>query len=183
MHEKLNIAVYGGVFDPIHIEHLDVIKELQEKYDRVLVVPTGNPPSKTPKASAAKRFRWVCDAVEDLENVWVTDIEMGSGVSYTINTLLILREIYPMDNLFLVFGTDQYQKFLNGRGWARQSDIKKLATVVAHTRPDDSVSSTAIRRELEIDRVELVKDLVPVPVYESLKEDNVYAILSKVQYP
>ncbi|NCX09883.1 MAG: nicotinic acid mononucleotide adenylyltransferase, partial [Actinobacteria bacterium] len=33
----------GGTFDPIHLGHLHLIKEISNRYEKVLVIPSGKP--------------------------------------------------------------------------------------------------------------------------------------------
>ena len=35
------IVLYGGSFDPLHHAHIEIVKRLSEKFDKVIVVPTG----------------------------------------------------------------------------------------------------------------------------------------------
>ena len=44
----MNIAIFGGTFDPIHAGHLAAARAAQRRFrlDRVLFIPTGNPPHK-----------------------------------------------------------------------------------------------------------------------------------------
>src|SRR5579863_5729967 len=44
----LNIALFGGTFDPIHAGHLRAAQAAARKYrlDQILFVPSGNPPHK-----------------------------------------------------------------------------------------------------------------------------------------
>lgn len=45
----MNIAIFGGTFDPIHAGHLAAAQAAQERFslDRMLFIPTGNPLTKS----------------------------------------------------------------------------------------------------------------------------------------
>ncbi len=65
------IAVYTGVFDPIHRGHLDVIRRGSHVFDR-LVVGVGNNPEKTPYFSIDERVDLIKKVVGHFDNVVVT---------------------------------------------------------------------------------------------------------------
>lgn len=64
------IAVYTGVFDPVHLGHLDVIRRGSRLFDR-LVVGVGNNPEKRSFFSIEERVDLVRRVVSRLPNVEV----------------------------------------------------------------------------------------------------------------
>jgi pantetheine-phosphate adenylyltransferase len=66
----LRSAVYPGVFDPIHLGHLDVIRRGSQLFDR-LIVGVGFNPDKAPFFSLDERVRLVQQTVEPYRNVEV----------------------------------------------------------------------------------------------------------------
>lgn len=89
------LGVLGGTFDPIHFGHLDVARAAQHLLglDRILVVPSETPPHRAaPRASAAHRFAMATLAVQDDDDLIVSDVEMrGEGPAFTAATLERLR--------------------------------------------------------------------------------------------
>ena len=67
---RRHVAVYTGVFDPIHLGHYDLIQRGSRLYDR-LVVGVGINPEKTHFFSVEERVHLVGRAVADLPNVEV----------------------------------------------------------------------------------------------------------------
>jgi pantetheine-phosphate adenylyltransferase len=65
-----NMAVYTGVFDPMHLGHLDVIERGSRLFDR-LVVGVGNNPEKTHFFSVDERVHQVSRVVAAFPNVEV----------------------------------------------------------------------------------------------------------------
>ena len=63
-------AVYTGVFDPVHLGHLDVIRRGSRLFDR-LVVGVGINPEKTPFFSQDERVELIQKLVAPLGNVVV----------------------------------------------------------------------------------------------------------------
>src|SRR5580704_11079905 len=64
------VAVYTGVFDPIHRGHLDVIRRGSNLFDK-LVVAIGNNPEKTPFFTLEERVELTKQVVATWDNVEV----------------------------------------------------------------------------------------------------------------
>ena len=96
---KERIGIMGGTFNPIHTGHIRMALAAKEQagLDRVLVVPTGNPPHKQHIAPAEDRWKMVCAACAQEEALTPSRIELDrEGVIYTVDTLTLLREEYPL---------------------------------------------------------------------------------------
>src|SRR5262245_50537640 len=63
-------AVYPGVFDPVHLGHLDVIERASRIFDQV-IVGVGINPDKSPFFSAEERVRLLEQEVKKYRNVTV----------------------------------------------------------------------------------------------------------------
>lgn len=91
--------VFGGSFDPVHVEHTNILKAAVRELcaDKVIVVPTKNPPhksaSKTPFSDRAEMARIAFSKVP--ANVIVDDIEnRNDGVNYSSDNLPVLEKKY-----------------------------------------------------------------------------------------
>ena len=117
----MNIAIYSGSFDPLHIGHLAIMDYLShdKEVDWVyLVVSPKNPLKETIKAESARdRFDAAVEAVRRYPklHVWVDDIELNlPPPQYTIRTLDTLKLREPDNEFTLIMGADN----LNGiRRW------------------------------------------------------------------
>src|SRR5207237_10641395 len=69
-HMTDSTAVYTGVFDPVHLGHLDIIRRGSRIFDR-LVVGVGNNPEKASFFSVEERVELVQQVVQDIGNVEV----------------------------------------------------------------------------------------------------------------
>lgn len=140
----MKIGIFGGAFNPVHNGHLFLLEQLAQfnQIDKLLIIPTANPPHKTGNnlAAAADRMNMLSLAVENAVSfkngitdiIEISDIEFKlGGKSYTYNTLCELKKKYADDELFLFMGSDQFLAF---KEWYRYSDILKLANVVAIAR-------------------------------------------------
>jgi len=68
--KRNGIAVYTGVFDPVHLGHLDVIERGRSIFDR-LVVGVGINPDKSPFFSTEERVELLRKVVRPFDNVEV----------------------------------------------------------------------------------------------------------------
>lgn len=91
--------VFGGSFDPVHVEHTNILKAAVRELcaDKVIVVPTKNPPhksaSKTPFSDRAEMARIAFSTVS--ADVIVDDIEnRNDGVNYSSDNLPVLEKKY-----------------------------------------------------------------------------------------
>ncbi len=144
------IAIIGGTFDPIHNGHLQVISEVAKIFEKVIVIPTGNPWLKdhTPIATGEQRVAMAQIAVNSLnlgEKVQVSAIEVKRpGASYAIDTVNELNKIYPDCKFTLVLGSDAAR---NLSKWHRSDELQKLVEVLVVRRPGVKSSDFA---EIEI---------------------------------
>ena len=108
----MNIGVLGGTFDPIHIGHLVVAEEARIKigFNKVLFVPTGQPWVKLDRhiTPAAHRVEMVRRGIAGNPHFKLCTLEVErSGPSYTVDTLIALREQLGSEaSLFFILGRD-----------------------------------------------------------------------------
>ena len=182
------IAIVGGTFDPIHLGHLKIITEVAKKFEKVIVIPTGEPWLKATKpiATGEQRVAMVQTAVNSLnlaEQVVVSAIEVKrAGPSYAIDTVTELKKIYPQANFTLVLGSDAAK---NLHKWHRSDELQKLVEVLVVKRasvpPSDfpeiaidapEISSTEIRDKVA--HSQEISDLVIPTISTFIKEHQLY---------
>lgn len=127
------VGVFGGSFNPIHFGHLLLADEVREilDLDRVLFVPAGRPPHKSPRdlASAQHRFQMTAVAVREHPQFEVSDVEIRrAGPSYTVQTLETLQ---GRGDLHLVIGSETFLDLLS---WREPAQIARLARLVVVPR-------------------------------------------------
>lgn len=134
-----NIAVFGGSFNPIHNGHINLINQVKAQidFDEILLIPSKIPPHKSSKAMVSGEHRFeMCKIASKLigENVKVSDIELKQNeVSYSVNTLQRLKELYPNDKLWFIMGSDMLLCFDK---WYQYEKILQLTNVLAAARND-----------------------------------------------
>jgi pantetheine-phosphate adenylyltransferase len=88
-----HVAVYTGVFDPVHLGHLDVIQRGAYLWER-LIVGVGDNPEKTPLFDQAERVALIRSVTVNIPNVEVRPFT-GLAVRFVreVGARLMLRGI------------------------------------------------------------------------------------------
>ncbi|MDO5352916.1 MAG: nicotinate-nucleotide adenylyltransferase [Succinatimonas sp.] len=132
------IGIIGGAFDPIHLGHTRIINEAITKLslDKMLIIPTKNNPWKDKAiASNQQRMKMIEIATKDIPEAFADAIEINlphNEKNYTIDTIRLLKERYPEDELYYIMGMDQASQFDK---WKKAKKISKLVQLVAFLRP------------------------------------------------
>lgn len=121
---------FGGSFDPVHIGHLLVARDVKELlgFEKVVFVPAFQAPLKRPHgANPQDRLAMLRLSIQDLEGFEVSDIEIKrGGVSYTVDTAY---ELYTLngEKPFFLIGADS---FLSLHLWKEPHRLISLARFV-----------------------------------------------------
>ena len=165
-----------------------MIKEISNKFEKVIVIPSGNPwlKEKPPVASAEQRFQMADLAVTAMglsQMVEVLPLETRrAGNSYAIDTVDELKKIYPDTNFTLVLGSDAATKLDK---WHRAKELLKLVKVLVIKRPNAAaseyeeisikaldISSTKVRDSIA--KRENVSNFLPAKVVTFIREYGLY---------
>jgi len=163
----MKLGIYGGTFNPVHYGHLRTAQEVLERLslDRVIFIPAGKTPFDKPELiKASHRYRMVKDAITDNPGFEISDLEIRTrGKSFTVDTIMKLRNTYAGSKLYFILGTDA---FLDLQHWKQPERILGLANMVVILRPGYAftdlssspyLKSISIKKLKELDRGE--KDL------------------------
>ena len=136
----MRIGLFGGSFDPTHIEHVNLVKSAIEtlKLDKLIVLPAHTPPHKQGKTLTSDEIRLeICRlAFEDVGKVEVSSYEIDKGgVSYTFETCNYFRALYPTAKLFWLVGTDMLRNFPS---WKNPKQILENVTLAVCARAEKS---------------------------------------------
>jgi nicotinate-nucleotide adenylyltransferase len=141
----MRLGLLGGSFNPIHRCHLSIAHSARQllQLDRILFIPTGDPPHKPfgALASASHRYRMVELAIQEVPEFGLTDIEIRRlGKSYSVDTVRTIRREYgPNATLFFIIGLDA---FLDLPSWKDPEILLSTCHFVVLSRP--SVSFRAL---------------------------------------
>ena len=137
----MKTGIMGGTFDPIHYGHLLAAEEARINLgiDRLIFVPTGDPPHKHRITPAEDRYAMTLLATAGVLEYSVSRIEIDRKEStHTVDTLRAFVEsgIAPED-LFFITGLDA---MLSITSWFEFEKIPELCTLVTARRPGYPVS-------------------------------------------
>ena len=130
------LAFFGGTFDPPHVGHLIVARDVAEALDleAVFFLPARIPPHKQDETIAPGEIRleMLKAAVQDDEILGVSDLELRRDPpSYSVDTLRDVKERIPTADLHFIVGTDQLAVFDT---WKEPEEVARLAHLVVITR-------------------------------------------------
>ncbi|HSX40613.1 MAG TPA: nicotinate (nicotinamide) nucleotide adenylyltransferase [Candidatus Saccharimonadales bacterium] len=187
----MNIAVLGGSFDPPHIGHYFVLKqilELRPDIDKILLMPVYQHQWKPVQASITDRLNMLACLTN--ERVEISDIEIKrKGISYTKDTVKEIKK-QTKANVYWVVGSDivaEYEK------WDNTDDLFDFTTFLVFPRDpyhipqnlpkgfeiiDDknlittNISSTVIRNRIKVEKA--ISYLVPKEVEAYIQKNGLY---------
>lgn len=187
-------GLYFGSFNPIHNGHLAIANYIVDftAVDEVWFVVSPQNPLKDKEILAPDihRLEMVKRAIPFNEDrMMVCDIEMNMPrPSYTINTLRALEIQYPNKSFYLILGSDSmesikkwkdyedlisnYRILVYPREGCNARELSKIYPIKVVYAPLVDYSSTLIRQKLA--RGEDIKTLVPIYVYEYIKDLGLY---------
>lgn len=198
----MKIGLIGGTFNPIHHGHLILSEYVRENFqlDKVIFIPTGLPPHKSASVVEKPEIRLEMTklAIERNQFFSVSDIETyREGISYTIDTITELKNLYPNDQLYFLIGADSlfelptwkyYDKLIsktniivvNRPGGANNligAKIKEYedqfgGSIIEVKSPLIDISSSDIRNRVKDGKS--IKYLVPNNVEEFILQKNLY---------
>lgn len=188
----MKVGFLLGTFDPIHMGHLYMITSVlnDNLVDEVVVVPTMQNVWKENKAvDFQHRCFMVQLAIEEINNCTLSSIDYRTpDPHYSYQTLQLLKEDYPNEELYLIVGADIADEIKNWKEGRWILDNFKLIVVnrdgIAFKTGVDgyisntfNISSTMIRY--------LVKDgkqiypLVPKAISQYIRRFNLYKNVEK----
>lgn len=105
------IGILGGTFNPIHNTHIEMAKTALKNYDlsEVWMMPAKIPPNKIGRdiTEGYHRYNMLKLALENEDNILPSDFELlRNDISYTSDTLTLLRKKYPDIDFYLIIGGD-----------------------------------------------------------------------------
>ena len=191
----MNIGLFFGSFNPIHVGHLIIANHIAENsdLDQVWFVVTPHNPHKKKSTllDDHHRLQMVNIAVEDYPKLSVSNIEFElPQPSYTVNTLIHIGEKYPQHQFSLIMGEDNLKSFHKWKNYEtildnhhiyvypRVADGKAMNELLSHQKihkidaPIVEISSTFIRKGIAAQKN--ICPLLPQNVWQYLDEMNFY---------
>ncbi|MFD1471084.1 nicotinate-nucleotide adenylyltransferase [Companilactobacillus mishanensis] len=189
---RRHVGILGGTFNPIHLGHLVIAEQVyqQLRLSKVLFLPDKVPPhrgvSKTKPISSDDRIKMIKLAIEDNMHfdLDLTDVNRG-GVSYTYETIKILKQCNPDTEYYFIIGGDMVE---NLPKWAHIDELVQMVHFVGVCRkgyeksskypilwvntPELEISSSMIRNKVRTGKS--IKYLVPDSVADYIQDRGLY---------
>ncbi|MDO4483029.1 MAG: nicotinate-nucleotide adenylyltransferase [Clostridia bacterium] len=135
---KEHIGIMGGTLDPIHEGHIRMARAAAKtvRLDRIIMLPTGNPPHKTNISPAEDRWRMLCAATAKEPMLEPSRMEMDrEGVIYTVDTLREIQQQNPKAELYYMIGSDT---LLDLKNWRNYEQVLTMCRFLVCPRPWDA---------------------------------------------
>ncbi|HEV8273623.1 MAG TPA: nicotinate (nicotinamide) nucleotide adenylyltransferase [Chitinophagaceae bacterium] len=188
----MDIGLYFGSFNPIHIGHLIIANHVlnETAINKIWFVVSPQNPFKESKTLLDEfdRLHLVRLATQEDNRIKCSDIEFTlPKPSYTSNTLIFLGEKYPEHQFALIMGSDSYQNLDKWKNYEtivnnysiyvykREGyDIKKAYTnaPIILNAPIIQISASQIRESIKSGKS--IRYLVPEIVREEIETRKFY---------
>ena len=140
----MNIGLYFGSFNPIHIGHLIIANHVVEhsELDKIWFVISPHNPLKQAHSllNEYDRLHLVELAIKDNPKFRASNIEFQlPKPSYTIDTLTYLKEKFPLEKFTVIMGADSFQ---NIHRWKNYQQLTAHYSFIVYNRPGFKVENT-----------------------------------------
>jgi nicotinate-nucleotide adenylyltransferase len=176
----MNIALFGGTFDPIHRGHLNVARAAARRFKlrEIWFIPADIPPhkQKVPITSYFHRYSMVTLAVADEPDFLPSLLEapdpeahMERHPSYTIDTLRRVKAgLRRGDRLYFLIGIDAFRDIAK---WYKAEELLRECEFIVAARPGYSLEDVASSLPKELKPT--LKELRAVGLDEALRRRGV----------
>lgn len=160
----MEIAIFGGTFDPPHLGHLIMAEEVVNacRLDEVWFMPSPDPPHKTDEviAESGHRIEMVRTAIAGNNRFRLSLIEFErNGTSYSYDTVKQLLSQYPEHRFRFLIGADMVEYLPN---WHKVDDLIRLIPFIGVGRPGFSLKSPYrdFIEEVEVPKIEISSSMI-----------------------
>lgn len=154
----MNIAIFGGSFDPLHIGHIQIVDEALNSLDvdKLFIIPTYLNPFKNKSfAPVNMRLNWLRKIFTCKDKVEILDYEtkQNKAVS-TIETVKYIKQLYKnINKIYLIIGADNLASL---NQWYRYEELLDLVEFVVACRDD----------------INIPEDLIKLPIHAKISSSN-----------
>lgn len=146
----MKIALFGGTFDPIHKGHLRAAEAAARRFhlDRVLFIPSGNPPHKThdhltPFGHRLNMVTLACAGRPRFVPSLVETPHADGRPHFSISTARhVRRSLKARDGLYFLIGIDAFLTLPEWKDYRRLLELADFIVVSRPGYPDSMISDT-----------------------------------------
>ena len=137
----MNICIFPGTFNPIHLGHIKMAEYVLSNYnfEKIIFIPSYLPPHKEIDSRLANhRYNMVKLALDSNPKFEISDIEYKSETkSYSLITVKKIIEQFDIKNrLNFIIGTDAFIKI---ESWYKAEELKGLVHFIVFPRAGDDI--------------------------------------------
>jgi nicotinate-nucleotide adenylyltransferase len=189
----MQIGLFFGSFNPIHIGHLALANYIVENsaLQQIWFVVSPQNPFKDKKSLLNENLRYdlVYETIKNDERFGVSNIEFSMPKpSYTSNTLVAFAEKFPLHQFSIIMGEDNLQSL---HKWKNADFIQNNYSIYVYPRlnvkvenliqnqniihvnaPIIEISSSMIREGIQ--KGKKYNHLIPLPAWEIIEKNGYY---------
>lgn len=148
----MNLAIFGGSFDPPHKGHLEIIQKITKLdfIDLLIVLPTFLSPLKEKSLFSAKiRFKLVESMLTNIPipKVVLSSYEISQNKpNYTIDSIFYFKNIYKPNKIYFVIGADKIDELSK---WHRSKDLQNEVEFIVASRDKINIPKHFINLQID----------------------------------
>lgn len=148
----MNIAIFGGSFDPPHLGHDMIVKEVLKSLNinKLIIIPTFLSPFKSEFGAPPNlRLQWCRSLWENLSpKIIVSDYETSQNRAVaTIESVIYFKNKFNASRIYLIIGADQLK---NLDKWHKFDELRELVSFVVASRDGIMVESNLQKLDINV---------------------------------
>lgn len=148
----MNIAIFGGSFDPPHFGHDEVVKSVLKNLniDKLIIIPTFLNPFKSEFGAPPNlRLQWCRSLWGNLSpKIIVSDYETSQNRAVaSIDSVSYFKNKFNASRIYLIIGADQLNSL---HKWHRYDELKALVSFVIACRDDIKIDENLQKLDINV---------------------------------
>lgn len=148
----MNIAIFGGSFDPPHFGHDEVVKSALKNLniDKLIIIPTFLNPFKSEFGAPPNlRLQWCRSLWGNLSpKIIVSDYETSQNRAVaSIDSVSYFKNKFNASRIYLIIGADQLNSL---HKWHRYDELKALVSFVVACRDDIKIDENLQKLDINV---------------------------------